>query len=130
LDATDVESLGERIACLRRARGLRQKELADRIGATVQRVSRYENDRYLPRVDTLAQLAELLGVSVDFLLTGKSPASVTEGGDPRLRERLPAVERLPQSYRDGLVLFLDTLLATYRRVDGAERSEQGGGATP
>ena len=118
LDATDLETLGERVARLRRARGLRQKDLADRIGATVQRVSRYENDRYSPRVETLAQLANLLEVSVDFLVTGRSSPPVAPGEDPRLRERLPAIERLPQSYRDGLVAFLDALLATHQRVVG------------
>lgn len=35
------------------------------------------------------------------------------GSDQRLRERLAALERLPQASRDALVLFLDTLLATH-----------------
>ncbi|HEY0783539.1 MAG TPA: helix-turn-helix transcriptional regulator [Thermoanaerobaculia bacterium] len=113
MEVTEFETLGGRLARLRRMRGLRQKDLADRIGATVQRVSRYENDRYMPRVETLAQLAGLLDVSVEFLLTGRSSPVGDAAEDHRLRERLPALERLPQPYLDGLVLFLDALLASY-----------------
>jgi len=116
------------LARLRKSRALRQKDLADRIGATVQRVSRYENDRYTPRIETLAQLADLLDVSVDFLLTGRSSSAAEATEDHRLRERLPALERLPQPYRDGLVLFLDALLASYYQSERASPAGKPEGA--
>lgn len=45
---------------------------------------------------------------------GVSQQSLHEvGSDRRLRERLAALERLPQASRDALVLLLDALLATH-----------------
>ena len=107
-----AESLGDRIARLRRAKGWNQKELADRIGGRPTQISKYERGIYLPRPDLLPRLGEALGVTLDYLMTGRS------GGEPRrdfrLRERVEALETLPEAQRSNLVGFLDALLAAHR----------------
>lgn len=111
-EGTVTESLGDRIARLRRTKGWNQKELADRIGASGAQISKYERGSYLPRPDLLSRLGEALGVSLDYLMTGRL------GGEPRrdfrLRERLDALEALPESQRDNLVDFLDALIAAHQ----------------
>lgn len=52
----------------RRARGMTQQELAARLFVSRQTVSSWETGRNLPNLETLARLAELLGVSTDYLL--------------------------------------------------------------
>ena len=64
-------TLGDRIASLRRERGLKQDELAEMLGVSPQAVSKWENDVSCPDIMMLSPLAEKLGVTVDELLNGK-----------------------------------------------------------
>ena len=62
--------LGERIALLRRSRGLSQAELARRLKISPSAMGMYEQGRREPSVQILVQLAAALGVTTDYLLTG------------------------------------------------------------
>lgn len=66
-------TLGKRVAALRRDKGLKQDDLAQQLGVTPQAVSKWENDQTCPDITLLPQLAQILGVSVDELLSGKAP---------------------------------------------------------
>ena len=68
------KTLGERIAEKRKAKGLKQEELAEAMGVSAQAVSKWENDLSCPDIMTLPSLAKLLGCTVDELLTGKVEA--------------------------------------------------------
>jgi Zn-dependent peptidase ImmA (M78 family)/transcriptional regulator with XRE-family HTH domain len=61
--------LGEALITARRARGLKQDELAKAAGVTQAALSRYENDLREPDEDVVARLAEALGVTEGFLQT-------------------------------------------------------------
>lgn len=63
--------LGPRIAALRKARGFSQAELAQKLKISSSAVGMYEQGRREPSADMLVALAELFGVSTDYLLTGK-----------------------------------------------------------
>ena len=71
------QTLGERIAEKRRAKGLTQEELAAMLGVSAQAVSKWENDISCPDIMTLPPLADRLGVSVDELLRGSNEESRT-----------------------------------------------------
>jgi transcriptional regulator with XRE-family HTH domain len=118
-----AKDIADRISRLRRARGWKQKELAAKIGSSLYQISKMERGRYIPRASTLLRLAEALSVTVDFLLTGRSPR--LPQGDPRLRERLPALDRLPETQRDSLILFLDALLAAHAPANAAGGRREG-----
>lgn len=107
-----AESLGDRIARLRRAQGWNQKELAEGVGTKPAQISKYERGICLPRPDLLPRLGEALGVSLDYLMTGRSGAEPRR--DFRLRERVEALESLPEAQRSNLVAFLDALLAAHQ----------------
>lgn len=62
--------LGERIAFLRSKQGLSQAELARRLNISPSAVGMYEQGRREPPVDILISLARVLGVTMDYLLTG------------------------------------------------------------
>lgn len=66
-------TLGTRIGLLRREKGLKQEELAERLGISPQAVSKWENDLNCPDIGLLPQLAQTLGVTIDHLLTGNTP---------------------------------------------------------
>lgn len=56
---------------MRKERGFKQEALAEALGVTAQAVSKWENDISCPDIMLLPKLAELLGVTVDELLSGK-----------------------------------------------------------
>ena len=64
-------TLGKRIAMLRRQKNFKQEDLANALGVSAQAVSKWENDQTCPDISLLPKLAQLLGVSVDELLSGK-----------------------------------------------------------
>jgi len=82
-------TLGKRIAALRHEKGLKQDELAEKLGVSPQAVSKWENDQTCPDITLLPTLAKILDVSVDELLSGK-------------KEEVPAVRILPESERKDI----------------------------
>lgn len=62
-------SLGKKIAKLRKENNLTQKQLADLIHVSDKAISRWESGSGNPDISSLPQIAKVLGVSVDFLLT-------------------------------------------------------------
>lgn len=57
-----------RIKEARRMAKMTQKELAAQLGVSISTLSEYESGKYDPRSDTLCDIADICGVSVDFLL--------------------------------------------------------------
>lgn len=68
----DSKLVGMQIATLRKAKGLTQNDLGDRLGVTFQAVSKWERGETLPDTAILLDLANALGTSVDFILSGGS----------------------------------------------------------
>lgn len=66
-----MNTIGSRIAENRRRIGMTQEELAAKLAVSAQAVSKWENDITCPDVMNLPKLAELLGITVDELLSGK-----------------------------------------------------------
>lgn len=79
-------TIGNRIAMLRRQRGLKQDELAQKLNVSPQAVSKWENDQSCPDISLLPQLAAILGITVDELLSGK-------------QDLAPAVSMVPEEER-------------------------------
>ena len=61
-------TLGQNIQTARRAKGLSQEALAERIGVSRQALGKWEKDTALPGLDNLQALAAELGTGVDALL--------------------------------------------------------------
>ncbi len=62
------QTLGATIATLRKERGMTQLELAEKLSVTDKAVSKWERDLSCPDINSIPQLAEVLGVSVDELM--------------------------------------------------------------
>lgn len=70
------KSLGEFISILRRAKGMTQKELAEKLYVSDKAVSRWERDESAPDLSLLPAIAEIFDVSVDELLKGEKSTKV------------------------------------------------------
>lgn len=68
----NIQTLGKRIAMLRKRSGMTQEQLAERVGVSAQAVSKWENEASCPDIMTLPLLADIFGVTIDELL-GKKP---------------------------------------------------------
>lgn len=71
-----ANSLGGRIAELRKAKGVTQDELAETLNVSPQAVSKWENDLSCPDIMMLPQLSDYFHVSIDELLRGRSMDTV------------------------------------------------------
>ena len=66
----EKKTIGSFIAALRKANGLTQKELAEKLNVSDKAVSRWERDECYPDLTMIPALAEIFGVSCDELLNG------------------------------------------------------------
>ncbi len=64
----DMEQIGLNLMKYRKAAGLTQMQLADRLGISFQAVSNWERGQSCPDISKLAELSELLHVTIDELL--------------------------------------------------------------
>ena len=70
MNELDMKQIGNQIAALRKAKGLTQAQLGERLGISFQAVSNWENGKTLPDVAVLLDLAHVLETSADNILTG------------------------------------------------------------
>ena len=71
----DQRKIGKFIAALRKAQGLTQEQLGEKLGVTNKTVSRWENGNYMPDVEMLSLLSEEFGVSINELISGERLAA-------------------------------------------------------
>lgn len=64
--------LSQKIAELRKSHNWSQEELAYRLGVTRQSVGKWESDAALPELDKVVQMADIFGVTTDYLLKGNT----------------------------------------------------------
>ncbi|MBE6637308.1 MAG: helix-turn-helix domain-containing protein [Ruminococcaceae bacterium] len=68
----EKQTLGKRIAALRKQSGMTQKELGERLYVSDKTVSRWERDESAPELALIPLLASLFGITSDELLGGMS----------------------------------------------------------
>ena len=61
------------IKVLRTEKGMNQEQLAEKLQVTRQAVSNWETGKTQPDIETLTQLAQLFGVSTEYLIYGQEP---------------------------------------------------------
>lgn len=106
--------LGSRIALCRRAQGLSQSELADKLNISPSAIGMYEQGRREPSCDILIALSRVLGVSVDYLLTG-SHAPQQDGAFSmpfQPQNMVFSAQQMASFTRDELIILITALLMT------------------
>lgn len=120
-------SLGANIIRLRKQRGWKQKDLAEKLGVHVRNLVRWEHDEARPRAQALQRIAEVLEVSLEEL-QGEEPAPhwALAVQDKEWQELLAQFGYLDPQQRDTLKsVFVDML--TRRRMEAALRTGGSGG---
>ena len=107
LPITITESLGARIARIRKERGMTQGELAEIIGIEQALVSDYERERIRMYDDLLIRFALALKVTSDELLGIKDYKPDFPALSLRLMKRLAVIEKLPETKKKHIIRTLD-----------------------
>ena len=104
------ETVGQRIARIRKEKGYTQAQLAEKIGIIQALVSEYERDKLRPYYDVVIRFAMALEVSTDELL-GLKPRNGNES-KPSLKivRRMKKIESLPESQQKALFKTIDNFI--------------------
>jgi transcriptional regulator with XRE-family HTH domain len=108
------ETIAQRLARIRRERGLTQVELAQRLGVAQPVVSDYERGELRLHGQLIVKLSQILGVSSEELLGLKKAPSNGVLKNRRLLRRLQAIERLPRRDQQALLRTIDRFLDSFR----------------
>lgn len=104
------ETVGQRLARLRKEQGLTQAELAERIGINQTSVSDYETGRLRLSDEMLARVALALKVSADTILGLKGGVRRTNQATVRILRRLNRIASLPLPQKKALLKTIDMML--------------------
>ena len=125
------KSMGEFIAALRKASGMTQKDLAEKLNVSDKTISRWERDDGAPDISAIPVIAEIFGVTCDELLRGErkthdAPEEPTPKGEKQ-RQRL--IEISLSKYRTKTIianaLYLGSLIVAMILNNGFLRAQIG-----
>jgi transcriptional regulator with XRE-family HTH domain len=106
-----THGFGERLALLRKSRGLTQAELGEAAGLSQRMVAHYENTPGAqPPASVVASLATALHASADELLGIQPLQEKLTPSVVRLRRRLRKAEALPPEDQKALLTLVEALL--------------------
>ncbi len=109
--------LGTRIAALRREAGMSQAQLAALLGISPSAMGMYEQGRREPSLQLMGELARVLKVSTDYLITGHPRTDDLAVVEHMLAGRIRGIDRRledrpdrPFTREELAVLFTSLLL--------------------
>jgi transcriptional regulator with XRE-family HTH domain len=111
------ESFGQRLARLRRLRGLTQRALAAESGVSQRMVAYYETHQATAPGDAVASLARALKVPLDELLGLKpaAPEAPSSTAELNLWRKFRDVQNLPERKRRAVLRMVDEFLDGYTK---------------
>ena len=123
-----MNELNQRLSQTRRARKLRQHQVAEHLDVSLGAVSQWEQGKTKPNMRNLVLLAKLLNVSLDWLLSGVETASElktadyqashsndslsaisVEGLDSQQKQLIAAYSKLPNDWQSKVLQTLQIL---------------------
>jgi transcriptional regulator with XRE-family HTH domain len=110
--------IGLNIKKIREEKGLMQKEVAKAAGMHPANYNKVEKGEREPSIDSLVQIAKLLGLTVDELIhyEGKMPREVTVT-DKTVNEKLHLIEQLDAEDKSALYRMIDCMLTKNKFKD-------------
>lgn len=100
-----TSNVAKNIAFLRQSQGLTQLELAEKLNYSDKAVSKWERAESMPDISVLVEIADLFGVTLDYLVKSEHPKE----------EALPTDNPSPR-YRKGIISAVSVLLVWFIAV--------------
>lgn len=99
-------SFGKRLQEARKKKGLSQEFIAKELNTKAPVIGRYERDEMKPSIEVATKLADLLEVSLDYLV-GKTDVEL----DKTTMERILEVSRFSKEDREHIFSVIDAFIA-------------------
>jgi len=108
----EAPPFGQRLAAIRKEKGLTQKELAERLGVKREMVDYYERRAINPALEVVQSCAKVLKVPVSALVGDEQPlpAKAKSGPQSQLQRKFEQVKKLPRKQQEFVLQFLDTVI--------------------
>ena len=115
------KTMGMLIASLRKAQGMTQAELAERMQVTDKAVSKWERDLSCPDIQSLPKLAEVLQGSAEELLQGEVLSAAAAGKSVSWLEKINSIVDVVLKaivVAMGIALIVCSILKTLEPASG------------
>lgn len=98
-------SFGSRLLKARKSKGISQEELAKKLGTKGPAIGRYERDAMKPSIEAAAKMAQLLEVSLDWLV-GHTDLEL----DKKMIQRIQEVTKMKAKDKEHVFALLDAFI--------------------
>jgi transcriptional regulator with XRE-family HTH domain len=105
----EVNNFGKRLTEVRKEKKISQDAVAKKIGVHGAVIGRYELDEVKPSIEVATQIAEVLEVSLDYLV-----GSTSQMLDNALILRIEDIQQLDPENRGHLFALMDAFLRDYK----------------
>lgn len=103
---------GEKLAQIRKSKGLSQEELAKQLSTTRANIAYYERKATNPTLDLIQRCADILNVPITDLLENHAISTKKPGPKSKLEYQFEKITSLPKSRQQFFSKLLDELLAS------------------
>ncbi len=88
-----------------------QQQLAEKSGVYYKSISRYELGTSIPPADALKAMADILGVSADYLLSDDESVKIK---DKELFKKFEIIQNMNDKTKEVIDTFLDLVIRDYK----------------
>lgn len=111
-------TFGEKLKQARKGAGYSQEELANKMGVSRSAITKWETDKGMPDINNIKAIAQLLNVSIDYLLddgskldftTTRKPINLSEFTDKKLNvfnKKIIKDKIMIEEFRDAEICYL------------------------
>lgn len=99
-------NLAERIATLRKQKGLSQTDLARATSVSREIIGRYERGEAMPSIEVAKKIADTFGVSLDYL----AGEGINASFDKKSLTRLQDIEKLDADTKEKIYFVIDNII--------------------
>jgi transcriptional regulator with XRE-family HTH domain len=109
-----MSTLGKRIQELRKHGSLTQQELAKKINISHPQIVRYETKDVQPPADVLKRMADVFGVSIDYLVSGDTNEKAQQTlKDAELIKQFQKIDQMPEDEKNTIIKVVAALIRDY-----------------
>ncbi len=100
-------TFADKIIMFRKFRNISQSVLAEKVGVSRDSIVKYEHAESLPIADKAKKIADVLGVSLDYLTSEAGHIEMTDG---EMVHRMLEIQKLPDNEKDKLISVIDAFI--------------------
>lgn len=105
----------QKLKRLRQEKNWSQEKLAEKIGVKRLAIGNYESGQTKPSAETLQKIAEIFGVSIDYLLSDESKKHTeVEIKDKTFIEYISEIEQMSEEEKKFVKFFLDAAIIRHK----------------